>query len=117
MPGDPPTSDFRSIDDYIAGFPPDIQALLETVRATIHAAAPEAEERISYQLPAFAQHGNLVHFAAWKTHLALYPAPTGVAAFAEEIARYGRGKGSLHFPLDEPLPLDLIRRLVQFRLA
>lgn len=108
---------FQTIDDYIATFPRHIQALLQTVRATIRAAAPEAEERISYQMPTFALKGNLVHFAAWKDHIGLYPAPSGIAVFAEELAQYHSAKGSVRFPIDEPLPLDLITRIVQFRVA
>lgn len=108
---------FRTIDDYIAAFPEHIQALLQTVRATIRAAAPDAEERISYQMPTFALKGNLVHFAAWKDHIGLYPAPSGIAAFAEDLARYRGAKGSVRLPIDEPLPLDLITRIVQFRVA
>lgn len=106
-----------SVDAYIAGFPEHIQALLQSVRDTVRAAAPEAEERIAYQMPTYSQHGNLVHFAAFKNHIGFYPAPSGIEAFAQELARYEGAKGSIRFPLDEPLPLDLIRRVVEYRLA
>jgi uncharacterized protein YdhG (YjbR/CyaY superfamily) len=106
-----------SIDAYIAGFPPDIQERLRALRATIHAAAPEAEERIAYQMPTFALHGNLVHFAAFKNHIGFYPTPSGIEAFAEDLARYPASKGAIRFPLDEPLPLDLVRRIVEHRVA
>ncbi|MEI7771611.1 MAG: DUF1801 domain-containing protein [Chloroflexales bacterium] len=108
---------FRSIDEYIATFPEEIQALLESVRATIKAAAPEAEEKISYQMPTFFLKGNLVHFAAWKSHIGLYPAPSGAEAFKDELSRYDCAKGSIKFPIGQPLPLDLIGRVVQFRVA
>jgi uncharacterized protein YdhG (YjbR/CyaY superfamily) len=108
---------FRSIDEYIATFPADVQALLETVRATIKAAAPDGEERISYAMPAFAQNGILVYFAGHKSHIGFYPTSSGIAAFQEEISGYESSKGAVRFPIDQPLPLDLIRRIVQFRLA
>ncbi len=111
------TDGFRSIDAYIATFTDNIQALLETVRATIKAAAPEAEECISYNMPAFALHGNLVYFAALKNHIGLYPTASGIAAFKEELSAYEGTKGAVRFPVDQPLPLDLIRRIVQFRVA
>lgn len=108
---------FPSIDAYIATFPPDIQALLETVRATIRAAAPDATEKISYQMPTFAQHGNLVHFAALKRHIGFYPTASGIEAFQQELSVYAGSKGAVRFPLHEPLPLDLISRIVRFRVA
>jgi uncharacterized protein YdhG (YjbR/CyaY superfamily) len=111
------TGGFRSIDEYIASFPEDIQALLESVRATIRAAAPEAEEKISYQMPTFYLKGNLVHFAAWKDHIGLYPAPSGAEAFKHELAAYESAKGSIRFPIRQPLPLELIGRIVQYRVA
>jgi uncharacterized protein YdhG (YjbR/CyaY superfamily) len=114
---DTPTAGFQTIDEYIAGFPPATQALLEAVRATIHAAAPDAVECISYNMPAFAQHGNLVYFAALKRHIGLYPTSSGIAAFAQELATYEGTKGAVRFPFDQPLPLDLIGRIVQFRVA
>ena len=108
---------YQSIDEYIAGFPADTQALLETVRATIKAAAPGAEERISYQMPAFALHGNLVYFAALKNHIGFYPTGSGIEAFKDELSAYEVTKGSVKFSLNQPLPLDLIRRIVQFRVT
>ena len=108
---------FTSIDEYIATFPDEIQKILQEIRATIKAAAPDAREKISYQMPTFAQNGNLVHFAAHKNHIGLYPMPGAIEAFKEEIARYQAGKGSIQFPLDEPMPLDLITRIVKMRVA
>jgi uncharacterized protein YdhG (YjbR/CyaY superfamily) len=108
---------FTSIDEYIAAFPAEIQIVLEELRATIKAAAPDAEEKISYQMPTFALNGNLVHFAAFKNHIGFYPTPSGTEAFKEEIARYQGAKGSIRFPLDEPMPLDLITRIVKMRVA
>lgn len=108
---------FSSIDEYIAAFPPDIQARLHAVRATIREAAPAAAERISYQMPTFFLQGNLVHFAALKHHIGLYPTPSGVEAFAAELADYERSKGAVRFPLEQPLPLDLVSRIVTFRVA
>ncbi len=107
----------KNIDEYIAAFPENIQVMLAELRATIQAAAPAAEEKISYQMPTFALNGNLVHFAAFKNHIGLYPAPTGLEAFQEELSVYKTGKGSVQFPIDQPLPLDLIRKIVQYRVA
>jgi uncharacterized protein YdhG (YjbR/CyaY superfamily) len=108
---------FASIEDYIATFPADIQKILEEVRATIKAAAPDAEEKISYQMPTFFLKGNLVHFAAFKNHIGFYPTPSGTEAFKDEIARYQGAKGSIRLPLDEPMPLDLITRIVKMRVT
>ena len=108
---------FSTVDEYIAGFPAETQALLETVRATIRAAAPGAEERISYQMPAFALHGNLVYYAALKNHIGFYPTGSGIEAFKAELAGYEVTKGSVKFPMGRPLPLDLIRRIVEYRVA
>lgn len=107
----------NSIDEYIASFPKDIQALLETMRATIRSAAPESEETISYGMPTFRLKGNLVHFAAFKHHIGFYPVPSGIEAFKQELAPYKSAKGSVQFPLNQPLPLDLISRIVTFRVA
>jgi uncharacterized protein YdhG (YjbR/CyaY superfamily) len=104
-----------TIDEYIAGFPKDIQEILEQVRETIKQAAPDAEEAIRYAIPTFTLKGNLIHFAAFKNHIGLYPAPNGIEAFAEELSVYKGGKGSVQFPLDQPMPLDLISRIVKFR--
>jgi len=105
----------RTIDDYIAGFPPDIQDILRKVRATVARAAPGAQEAIKYQMPTFVLHGNLVHFAAFKKHLGFYPAPTGVEAFKQELSAYATSKGAVQFPLDQPIPYGLIGRIVKFR--
>ena len=107
----------NSIDEYIATFPKDIQKILEELRATIKAAAPEAEEKISYQMPTFFLNGNLVHFAAFKKHIGFYPTPSGIEAFQKELSVYDGAKGSVQFPIDEPMPLKLISRIVKFRAA
>ncbi len=114
---EPKQAGFASIDDYIATFPANTQALLQTLRATVKAAAPAAAEKISYQMPTFALKGNLVHFAAYPHHIGFYPTPSGIETFAEELAIYKSAKGSVQFPLDKPLPLDLISRIVAFRVA
>ncbi len=106
---------FDSIDDYIGGFPPETQAILKELREAIREAAPEAEEKISYQMPTFFLKGNLVYFAAYENHIGLYPAPSGIEAFGNELNAYKSGKGSIRFPIDEPLPLELIKRIVRFR--
>jgi len=108
---------FETIDEYIATFPEDIQTILEALRATIRAAAPEAEERISYQMPTFALHGNLVYFAALKNHIGFYPTSSGIAAFQQELSRYEGSKGAVRFPINQPLPMDLIRKIVAYRVA
>ena len=106
----------KTIDDYIAGFPPDVQELLQKVRATIKKAAPKAEEMIRYKMPTFALNGKyLIYFAGYKKHISLYPAPIGNPEFAEEIAPYESGRGTLKFPLDKPIPFRLITRIVKFR--
>jgi uncharacterized protein YdhG (YjbR/CyaY superfamily) len=103
------------IEDYIAGFPPEVQAILEQIRTLIREVAPEAQETISYQIPTFTLHGNLVHFGAFPKHIGFYPTPTGIAAFAEELSGYKGNKGSVQFPLDAPMPYELMRRMVEFR--
>jgi uncharacterized protein YdhG (YjbR/CyaY superfamily) len=103
------------IDDYISNFPMDIRGMLEEVRATIAEAAPKATESIKYAIPTFIYKGNLVHFAAFQNHIGFYPAPTGIVAFAKELAPYKQGKGSIQFPIDEPMPLKLITKIVQWR--
>jgi uncharacterized protein YdhG (YjbR/CyaY superfamily) len=105
----------QTIDEYITGFPADIQEILQKIRSTVREAAPEAKERISYQMPTFALSGNLVHFAAYKNHIGFYPVPSGIEAFKEELSQYEGGKGSVQFPLDQPIPYDLISRIVKFR--
>lgn len=105
----------ENIDNYIAGFPEDIQQILEKIRATIKNAAPEAEETIKYRMPTFTLKGNLVHFAAFKNHIGFYPAPTGIESFRKELSAYKGAKGSVQFPLDKPLPLSLITKIVRYR--
>lgn len=104
-----------TIDEYIAMFPPAIQELLQTMRTAIHKAAPKAEETISYQIPTFTLHGNLVHFAAFKHHIGFYPGADGIASFSEELSAYKGAKGSVQFPLDKPLPIALVTKIVKFR--
>jgi uncharacterized protein YdhG (YjbR/CyaY superfamily) len=108
---------FHTIDEYIATFPEDVQALLEAVRATIKAAAPDAEERISYQMPTFFLSGNLVHFAALKNHIGFYPTSSGIEAFNDELSVYEGTKGAVRFPINRPMPMELISRIVRFRVA
>lgn len=104
-----------SIDEYIAGFPEETQAILEQVRATVNKAAPDATEAISYAMPTLKLNGNLVHYAAYKNHIGFYPAPTGTEEFKKELAVYKSGKGSVQFPINEPMPLALITKIVKFR--
>jgi len=108
---------YSSIDEYIATFPEDIQKKLQDIRATIKAAAPEAQEKISYQLPTYFLQGNLVHFAAFKNHIGFFPVPSGMEAFKDELSAYETSKGGVRFPLNQPLPLELINRIVKFRVA
>ena len=104
-----------NIDEYIEGFPEDIQSLLETMRATIRKAAPEAEETIKYGIPTFTLKGNLVHFGGYKNHIGFYPAPAGIEKFKKELSKYEGSKGTIRFSIDKPLPLALISRIVKFR--
>jgi uncharacterized protein YdhG (YjbR/CyaY superfamily) len=106
-----------SIDDYIAGFPPETRKMLEELRALIGASAPDATETISYAIPTFDLNGHLVHFAGHKKHIGFYPTGRGVEAFKEELKPYKGGKGSVQFPLGQPLPTGLIRRIVEYRVA
>jgi uncharacterized protein YdhG (YjbR/CyaY superfamily) len=106
----------RDIDEYIAGFPAAVQETLEKIRMTIRKAAPGAEETISYKIPTFNLNGGyLIYFAAYKKHIGLYPAPRGSKEFREELSGYEGGKGTVRFPFDKPIPYDLIRRIVKFR--
>jgi uncharacterized protein YdhG (YjbR/CyaY superfamily) len=105
----------KDIDEYIARFPDDVRPILEKVRTNIRTAAPEAKETISYQMPAFKGHGILVYFAGWKKHIGLYPPVSGDPALEKAVARYAGPKGNLQFPLDEPIPYDLIKRIVKLR--
>lgn len=106
---------FKNIDEYIATFPLNIQTLLCQLRATIHEAAPEAEETISYQMPAFKQNGVLVYFAAFKDHIGFFPTPLGIEAFTDRLSGYKTSKGTIQFPLNQPLPLDLVKEIVKAR--
>jgi len=108
---------FTTTDEYIAQFPPDVREILQNLRAVIKEAAPEATEKISYQMPTFYLNGNLVHFAAYARHIGFYPAPSGIEAFKEELSPYKGAKGSVQFPLDKPLPMDLITGIVRFRVS
>jgi uncharacterized protein YdhG (YjbR/CyaY superfamily) len=108
---------FTSIDEYIATFPVEIQKILQELRATIKASAPDASEKISYQMPTFYLKGNLVHFAAWKKHIGFYPTSSGTQAFEWELSIYESAKGSVKFPIDRPLPLELVSKIVEFRVA
>lgn len=105
----------ETIDEYITGFPDEVREILEKIRMTIRNAAPEAEETINYRIPTFTLKGNLVHFAGFKKHIGFYPEPTGIEQFKDELSVYKGGKGSVQFPLNKPIPYDLISRIVQFR--
>ena len=109
---------WKSIDEYLASFPEDTRKILEELRATINAAAPEAGEKISYNIPTFTLNGNyLIYFAGWKTHISIYPIPTGSQAFNKQVSKYVEGKGTLKFPIDKPLPLKLITKIVKLNVA
>jgi uncharacterized protein YdhG (YjbR/CyaY superfamily) len=106
----------KSIDDHISQFPPETRRLLQQVRETIKAVAPEAIETISYGIPTFQLHGNLVHFAGYAQHIGFYPGSSGIREFAGKLTAYKTSKGTVQFPLDKPIPFDLIRRITEFRL-
>lgn len=110
-----PTPKPANVDEYIGGFPNDVQEVLEKIRMTIHKAAPDAKEKISYSMPAFEQNGIVVYFAAFKNHIGLYALPSGHSAFKEALSKYKSGKGSVQFPLNQSIPFDLITRIVKFR--
>lgn len=107
--------DIKTVDEYIAGFEPEIQVTLNELRNLVKSEAPEASEKISYGMPTFYLNGNLVHFAAFKHHYGFFPAPSAIAEFEEELAPYRTGKGSLRFSMDKPIPQDIIRKIVRFR--
>jgi uncharacterized protein YdhG (YjbR/CyaY superfamily) len=109
------TTQAANIDEYIAGYPDNIQHLLQEMRTTIRQAAPEAEEAIKYGIPTFTLKGNLVHFGAFKNHIGFYPTPGGIAEFKEDLSVYDGDKGTIRFPIDKPLPLALISKMVKFR--
>jgi uncharacterized protein YdhG (YjbR/CyaY superfamily) len=106
---------FQNVDAYIASQPEDVQRLLQQMRATIRKAAPNAEEVISYSMPAYKDHGMLVYFAGFKSHIGFYPTASGIRVFQADIAKYKNSKGAVQFPLDEPLPLALVTRIVKYR--
>ena len=109
---------FSSVDEYIGTFPRDVQKILKQIRATIKAAAPDAKEKISYQIAAFELNGrNLIHYAGWKNHISVYPIPSGTEAFNKEVSQYAAGRGTVKFPLDKPMPLKLITKIVKYRVA
>jgi uncharacterized protein YdhG (YjbR/CyaY superfamily) len=110
------TSVPKSIDEYIAAFPKDIQVLLQQVRTTIKKAAPDAGEAIKYAMPAFTYKGNLVYFAGCKNHIGFYPTPSAIIAFKKDLAAYQTSKGAIQFPLEKPMPLGLITKMVKYRL-
>lgn len=106
-----------NVQEYIAGFPRDVQKILQQIRTAIREAAPDAEETIKYQVPTFVLNENLVHFAAFKNHVGFYPTPSGIQRFKDELSSFKSAKGSVQFPLAEPMPLSLIRKIVKFRIA
>jgi uncharacterized protein YdhG (YjbR/CyaY superfamily) len=108
---------FKTVHEYIGTFPADVQRILERIRQTIRQAAPEATEAISYQIPAFKLHGNLVFFAAFKSHVSLYPRTPGMESLKKELSPYIKGKGTLQFPLDQPVPYGLVKRIVAIRVG
>ncbi len=105
----------QSIDGYIAVFPENVREILEKIRRVIREVAPEAQETISYGMPTFKFYGNLVHFAGWRTHIGFYPTPSGITAFQKELAPYEVTKGAIRFPLDQPIPYTLIKKIVKLR--
>lgn len=105
----------KTIDEYIAGFPKEVQTILKRIRTTVQKAAPDAEETINYGIPTFTLKGNLVHFAGFKSHIGFYPTPSGIVKFKKELSAYEGAKGSVKFPLDQPIPYGLIARITKFR--
>lgn len=106
-----------TVDEYILQFPVEVQAILQTLRKLVKDISPEAEEKMSYQMPTYYLKGNLVHFAAYKNHIGFYPTPTGIDAFKDELSDYKSAKGSVQFPIDKPIPFELIKRIVEFRVS
>lgn len=103
------------IDEYIANFPPDVQKVLQKVRKIIRKVAPDAQEKINYGIPTFTLNGNLVHYAGFKSHIGFYPTPSGIEKFKSELSKYEGAKGSVKFPLDQPIPYELIQKITEFR--
>ena len=108
-------SQYRTIDEYIQTFPKNVQKILQSLRQTIKEVAPEAVETISYQIPTFKLNGNLVHFAAYKNHIGFYPTSSAINAFKDKLSQYELSKGTVRFPIDKPIPLDLVKKMVAFR--
>ncbi len=106
---------YKTIDEYIATFPKNVQSILQELRRVIRESAPEAKEAISYQMPTYKLNGNLVHFAAYKNHIGFYPSPSAIEAFKEKLAKYETSKGTIKFPTDEPIPFELVKEIVRFR--
>ena len=106
---------FQNIDEYISSFPEKTQKILQKLRKIISDSAPDAKEAISYQIPTFKLNGNLVHFAAYKNHIGFYPTPSGIEAFKQELSPYEVSKGTVRFPLNKPIPFELVRKIVEFR--
>ncbi|STO07431.1 Uncharacterized conserved protein [Exiguobacterium aurantiacum] len=106
-----------TVDEYILQFPVEVQAILQTLRKLVKDISPEAEENMSYQMPTYYLKGNLVHFAAYKNHIGFYPTPAGIDAFKDELSDYKSAKGSVQFPIDKPIPFELIKRIVEFRVS
>jgi uncharacterized protein YdhG (YjbR/CyaY superfamily) len=110
-----PRRQFKTIDEYIAACPENVRPILEAMRRAIRQAAPQAEETISYAIPTFKLNGNLVHFAAFKNHIGFFPTPSAIVAFRKELAPYQQAKGSVQFPIAQPIPLGLVKKIVKFR--
>jgi uncharacterized protein YdhG (YjbR/CyaY superfamily) len=110
-----PRKRFETIDEYISSFPKPIQDVLEELRHVIREETPDAEEAMSYQIPTFKLNGNLVHFAAFKNHIGFYPTSSGIEAFKKELTPYEMSKGTVKFPLNKPIPMDLVRKIVRYR--
>jgi len=110
-----PRKQFKTIDEYIATFPKNVQEILEKLRSVIRESAPKAQEAINYGIPTFKLNGNLVHFAAFKNHIGFYPTPSAIVAFKKELSQYEQAKGSVQFPIDKPIPLDIVKEIVKFR--
>lgn len=111
------TTKYKDIEEYIAAFPEETQQILQQIRTVVKKAAPEAKETIKYSMPTFTLNGNLVHFAAFRNHIGFYPAPSGDEAFNNDIASYRGAKSSIRFPIDKPIPFELIDRIVRFRIT
>ena len=108
-------AEYKNIDEYISLFPENVRGILQRMRQVIREAAPEAQETISYGIPTFKLKGNLVHFGGYKKHVSFYPSPSGIEAFSEELAAYETSRGTVKFPVDKPVPYELVKRMVEFR--